>query len=334
LHEDLKRVSSAAGKSSETIIQDGLRALLPKLSFHLGASHPQDWGDLLATRFVQFLTTPFVVKDKDQNVVYANPAYEAEFRIPLVQLRGKSITDFEFISWERDTIHQDIQEVVESGKPKEVVAAVTSPDGITTPYRSVRFRFEDPKKGKPEKFFIGDFTFAWTKSPHKPDRHVAVESLCEKVLTSPIPAGIQALFPLALNEAPLATVIKKATDMTIVWGNKQFVELVKAHSPMSDATLDSLIGETTLDIWHLSDSHPVAVNDFTVRETGKAMYVTECLTEGLGMRTTLRFPIIGEGGEVWFIGAVSPHFQLSSYRKARSTLSTIPDVTAPPTSSK
>ena len=93
-HDALKKEAVRSGTTAEAIIEKTLQDALQKISYASGVQHPEEWGDLLATRVIQFLPALFVVKQANQAVVYANAAYEREFKVPLDQLRGKKITDF------------------------------------------------------------------------------------------------------------------------------------------------------------------------------------------------------------------------------------------------
>lgn len=318
VHEMLKDVASKLDETAEALIARSLRETLPKLSFHLRVEHPVGWGEILALRFVQFMPAPFVIKGRDESVIYANPAYEHEFGVNLAQLRGKQITDFGFLSFQRGQLHNDFKEVVETEAPRHFIEAMTLQNRMTIPYQVIRYVFNTL-----DAHYVGDFSFRWaTVYATDEDRQgLSTDQLCEAILNAHPHLDIARLVVPALEKAPLSIVIKDAESMRTVWCNATFVDLAKKVRK-GVQTKDDLIGRTTKEIWGLSDHHPIVLNDAAVVHAKKGDYFNERLTTASRFRTSLRFPILGKEGKVRFLGVVSPNFQLSGFPGERLEVET------------
>ena len=299
-YDFLKQQANSSGRTAESIIEETLKNALPKASYALGVEHPEEWGDLLATRFIQFMPALFVLKHSDEAVVYANPAYEREFKVPLNQLRGKKITDFAIGLLERGRLSEDFHDVAKSREAAEFMEPVTHEGGRMSAYHTVRYAFDLRNSLGTDQTYIADFSYPWACTYAAKDEtpQISTEEMCQHVLTWPV--KVQGLCRAALEHSPVALVIKDASSMKIVWANEVFFNLAKKSRPEL-ASRDELIGQTTKAVWKLDDYHPIVLNDESVKATNQASYFNEPSLpdsgQGRGAAIHLRdqYPSKGQG---------------------------------------
>jgi PAS domain S-box-containing protein len=299
LHQSMKeRLANSRGDNIESFIAKAIeRELLVRRD---GAFLvPNEWTTpLTAQRFLEFMPTPAVIKDREARIVWCNAALEDLFGRSRGELVGREVSDLGVVDAPSAVrLARDFRKILDRGKTKaqfwEPVSFATR-GGQMTLFRAHRFVFRLDKVP-----FVGDISFDWQQM--RPGLHRKVdEQLVQRIRSSPPSAEIARLFEPFLEACPVAIAIK-TVESKVVWCNEEYAKLVGENR-------NTVAGSTTAELFNLPATHPIVQNEDAVARAGVWMYATERLPRWKP-RTSLRFPIYRSPSDVVLIGVVSAEFQ-------------------------
>ena len=302
LHARLKESAALADISAESLIEAAIEHELEARGF-AELRVPTEWGPLLARRFLECVPTPVVIKDSNARVVWCNFAYEDLFQRSRTYLLDRKITELGLLEKDSaDRLEKDLEIMEKSVNASDAVEfweplTLSASRGAATLFRAHRFVFRPRQDREP---YLGDISFDWGQILPGVPRH-PVADVSQRLRLADVTPAVEELFPRFLADCPAAVAIKDP-ETRMVWCNYEYEQLIPGQK------LANLAGKTTREIFNLKDTHALIQNEFTVARSNVWMYAVEALP-GHNSRTSLRFPIVGAGGRLAFIGVVSAEFR-------------------------
>jgi hypothetical protein len=253
--------------------------------------------DLLAYKCLCLAPAPIVIKGSDSIIRWPNLEYQAMAGLSQNALRGHKLEDLGFVTrWEAGAIQNDIDSVLASNEPASFLEFVyVSSRRSKVPFATHRFAFSVSGHT-----FLGDVSFDWTTMTDGA-RKVHPE-LLHRFRRAMLPPDVDHLFLPFFLHSPTAMVVKNAKGQVQLY-NWEYAALA-GRSRESD-TLSCLKGLTAREIWNLGPAHEVVSNDDAVIRNNVWMYTHEVISDSIGPRVSLRFPIPGPDGRPEQIGVIS-----------------------------
>ena len=300
LHSRLREAVAASDGRTETLIEAAIENELDARGLGM-LEALTEWSPSLAQRFLECLPTPAVIKDSEARIEWCNFAYEDLFQLPRNYVVSKKVTDLHLFDQESSVrLDRDIKAIQRSrnNEAREFWEPLTLMSRrLTLLFRAQRFVFRTSPK---RPILLGDISFDCSQilpGHTRPSNH----DLPKRLRASAVVNEVRLYFQPFLSVCPAAIAIKDLHGV-MVWCNAECQKLA------GDQKLSDLVGKDTKTIFHLSETHPVVQNEFTVGHTNVWMYAVEALPEKKP-RTSLRFPILGNNGYPAFIAVVSAEFR-------------------------
>jgi PAS domain S-box-containing protein len=256
-------------------------------------------------RFQAFMdNSPIVafIKDEQARFVYVNPQFEQAFQIRSADLIG--VSDTQIVPPDvADQIHRDDEDVLSTGKLKQIVEVIPAPDG--TPRHWLTFKF--PMSLRDGQRFIAGASIDIT------DRVRAEEALKES----------DARFQAFMHNAPVVAFMKDEAGR-VVFLNHAWEQLFGV--PISEA-----LGKDDYQLQPPDMAQHFRAADMEVLETGRVKVLPETVTAADGTVRhwmTFKFPIELPSGARFVGGAsveiterVEAQEELQRYAERLQTLS-------------
>lgn len=300
LHSRLREAAAVTGETVESIVEAAISSELETRG--LGAVDAlQGWDARLASRYLECLPTPAVIKDSQARILWCDFAYEDLFDRPIGYLLGRKVTELGLFEQESSSrLECDIR-VIQNSKnadAREFWEPLTLLScKVTLLFRAHRFVFRAPNN---RTLYLGDISFDCGQILPGYSRQAEGE-LPKRLRGAAAVEEIDRLCLAFLSTCPAAMALKDL-ESGLVWCNPEYEKLA------GDRRLADLIGKQTQEIFGLKDTHPIVHSEYTVGHTNVWMYAVETLPKG-NPRTSLRFPILGQDGLVRFVGVVSAEFR-------------------------
>jgi PAS domain-containing protein len=323
LKKSMQEKAQAMGWSDRQFIENAVRGLVTELSLQKLVV-PSEWSPSLAQRFLECLPTPVVIKatgDGGGRIVWCNFAYEDLTGLSRGAMLHRSVGELNVMDdRSAQRVEQDIRSM-QGGLASEPVAfweplTLTRRRGRTSIFRAYRFLLQ--REGNP-RMFLGDISFDWGRIrlgvSFPRIRHVE-----HRLGVSAVTKGVRDLFQPFLSACPVAVAIKD-NDTKMIWCNAEYEAVVGRD-------LASMRGLRTVEILDVEDTDPLVQNEHTVLDTNQCLYAVDFQKDGKP-RTSLRFPIVGDGGDTRLLGVVSAEFQQQDVGSHAVRQATTPAPAAP-----
>ena len=299
LHQRLTDVAHADGISAARLLTIALTRELARLESSRRDTILSD-DQLLAYRFMLAAPTPVVIKDETARIIWANLYYQRMLDRSLEELRGRTVTDLNLLSWERNAVEKDIEEALASEKVGGIwCLEPVVIHGRKRIFGTIRFVF---RAGERRHKFVGDVSFEWTTI--LPGAHSTGPELLEGIRRATLPRGVDELLLPFLNACSTAVAITDA-EGKIVFNNDIYRQLTPdpSHSPLN---------RTKQEVFGLPDAHPIVGSDAIVFRENQWMYTFDAVSKA-GPRVSLRFPIPGDDGHPTHVGVISTTIGTDEY---------------------